>query len=94
MKKLPLREFVLDDSEDYDSGLSLIMKVRDNVKSKIPQFDCHILIWEVGQDEYWAIIEASDINRDTHKMSELNESQRRMAISTLMNHGIHDDTEI
>lgn len=92
--KYPFREFVLDHSEDYEDGLSLIMKIKENVKSKITQFDSHILIWEIQPNEKWAIIEAWDTFEKKHNISELTKEQRRMAVSSLLKDGIADETEI
>jgi len=89
----PLNKFVLDHSEDYYGGLSLIMKIRENVKSKIASFDCHILMWEVQPDEKWVIIEAVDTFKKTNKLSELTKEQRRMALESLFKYGIQDETK-
>ena len=84
-------KFVLVDSEDYLNGKSLIMKLGE--LSKPSYYDCSILIWEVQEEDNFAIIEAKNSIFDkTYPIDALTLNERRMLFRNLLNYGIIDET--
>lgn len=88
--KYPLNWFVLEHSEDYKNGKTLVMNIGPaSNKQTMSHWDLDIIMWEVREDELFIIVESKE-GRTPYK-GYLKEEEKRWAFQSLFEHGIRDD---
>lgn len=82
----PIGKFVLDHSEDYDSGKTLVMSLG---KGHDTYYEIDVLLWEVQEAEVFIIVDSKD--KRTPYKGRLTKKEKRWAFKSLFIFGIRDD---